>query len=127
NFIIGIDVQALAASPLAQEALLKAQTDNPSWSQAMAALGPNPLSRIHEVLIAGDVEAARENSNGLMLIKGDFSSDDWVTLACSAGCSSESYGGFTLQRLQSSEKPSAFVRLDASHVALGSPDQVRGA
>jgi hypothetical protein len=126
NFVIGIDVQALAASPLAQEALLKAQTENPSWGQALGALGPNPLSRIQEVLIAGDVEAAREDSKGLMLIKGDFASDDWMAFACQAGCASESYRGLNVQSLQSAEKPSAFVRLDGSYVALGSPDQVRG-
>lgn len=127
NFVIGMDVQALAASPLAQEALLKAQTENASWGQAMAALGPNPLSRIHEVLIAGDVQTARENSNGLLLIKGDFGSDDWMTFACQAGCTSENYRGFLVKGLQSADKPSAFVRLDPSYVALGSPDQVRGA
>jgi len=126
NFVIGIDVQALAASPLAQEALLKAQTENPTWGQAMGALGPNPLSRIQEVLIVGDVEQAREDSKGLVLIKGDFASDDWISFACQAGCSSESYHGFTVQGLQSADKPSAFVRLDSSYVALGSPDQVRG-
>ncbi|MDA0204906.1 MAG: hypothetical protein O3A53_03910 [Acidobacteria bacterium] len=126
NFVIGIDVQALAASPLAQEALLKAQTENPTWGQALGTLGPNPLSRIQEVVIAGDVEQAREDSKGLVLIKGDFASDDWMSFACQAGCSSESYRGFTVQGLQSADKPSAFVRLDASYVALGSLDQVRG-
>lgn len=126
NFVIGIDVQALAASPLAQEALLKAQTENPTWGQALGALGPNPLSRIHEVLIAGDVEQAREDSKGLVLIKGDFAGDDWMSLACQAGCSSENYLGFTVQGLKSADRPSAFVRLDASYVALGSPEQVRG-
>lgn len=126
NFVIRIDVQALAASPLAQEALLKAQTENPIWGQAMGALGPNPLSRIQEVLISGDVEQAREDSKGLMLIKGDFADDDWMSFACQAGCTGESYRGFTVQGLQSADKPSAFVRLDPSYVALGSPDQVRG-
>jgi len=126
NFVIRIDVQALAASPLAQEALLKAQTENPMWGQAMGALGPNPLSRIQEVLIAGDVEKAREDSKGLVLIKGNFADDDWMSFACQDGCASESYRGFTVQGLQSADKPSAFVRLDPSYVALGSPDQVRG-
>ncbi len=126
NFVIGIDVQALAASPLAQEALLKAQTENPTWGQALGALGPDPLSRVQEVLIAGNVEQAREDSKGLVLIKGDFASDDWMSFACQAGCSSESYRGFTVQGLQNADKPSAFVRLDASYVALGTPDQVRG-
>jgi len=125
NFVIGIDVQALAASPLAQEALLKAQTENPSWGQALGTLGPNPLSRIQEVLIAGDVEQAREDSKGLVLFKGDFADDDWMTFACQSGCSSDSYRGFTVQGLQSADKPSAFVRLDPSYVALGSPEQVR--
>lgn len=125
NFLIRIDVQALAASPLAQEALLKAQAENPTWGQAMGALGPNPLSRIQEVLIAGDVEQAREDSKGLVLIKGDFADDDWLSFACQAGCSSEHYHGFSVQSLQSADKPSAFVRLDPSYVALGSPDQVR--
>lgn len=125
NFVVGIDVQALAASPLAQEALEKAQTENATWGQAMGALGPNPLSRIQEVLISGDVEAARKDSEGLMLIKGDFASDDWMAFACQAGYSSESYRGFSVQSLQNAEKPSAFVRLDSSYFALGSPDQVR--
>jgi len=126
NFVIGIDVQALAASPLAQDALLKAQAESLSWGPALSALGPDPLSRIHEVLIAGDVEQLREDSKGLALIKGDFAADDWISFACQAGCSSESYRGFTVRGLQSADKPSAFVRLDASYVALGSPDQVRG-
>jgi hypothetical protein len=126
NFVIGIDVQALSASPLAQQALLKAQTENPTWGAALAALGPNPLSRIHEVLITGDVETARERSQGLVLVRGDFADDDWMAFACQAGCSSENYRGYTVQGLQSADKPSAFARLDSSYVALGSPDQVRG-
>lgn len=125
NFVIGIDVQALMTSPLAQEAILKAQSSNPDWKQTLGALGPNPLSRIQEILIVGDMERAREESKGLILIRGDFADDSWIEMVCQSGCKSESYQGFTLQGLQNADKPGSFVRLDSNYVALGSPDQVR--
>ncbi len=126
NFAVGIDVQALTNSPLAQEAMIKAQLEHPDWSSKLQALGPNPLSRIQEVLIVGNLETAREESKGLLLVRGDFSDDGWIATVCQSGCTSENYHGFTLQGVDGTDKPGAFVQLDANYVALGSPDQVRG-
>lgn len=125
NFVIGIDVRALAASPLAQEALVKAQTEGSTWGQAMGALGPNPLSRVHEVIISGDEGAARDQRKGLVVVRGDFAGDDWISVVCGTGCEKEAYQGQTLYSPPSSEGPGAFVRLDPNYVAWGTPDQVR--
>jgi hypothetical protein len=126
NFVIGVDVQALAASPLAQEALVKAQTESSTWGQAMGALGPNPLSRIHEVIISGDERAARDQKKGLIVVRGDFGTDDWISVVCGDGCEEQAYQGQTLYLPPNAEGPGAFVRLDSNYVAWGTPDQVRG-
>jgi hypothetical protein len=126
NFAIGIDVQALAASPLAQEALVKAQTESSTWGQAMGALGPNPLSRIHEVIISGDERAARDQRKGLLVVRGDFGADDWISAVCGSGCEKQAYQGQTLYLPPNLEGPGAFVRLDPNYVAWGTPEQVQG-
>lgn len=126
NFVIGIDVKALAASPLAQDALVKAQTESSTWGQAMGALGPNPLSRIHEVIITGDERAARDQKKGLLVVRGDFGTDDWMSVACGGACEKQAYQGHSLYLPPNSEGPGAFVRLDSNYVAWGTPDQVRG-
>ena len=126
NFVIGVDVRALAASPLAQEALVKAQTESSTWGQAMGALGPNPLSRIHEVIISGDEKAARDQKKGLLVVRGDFGADDWISVVCGGGCEKQAYQGHTLYLPPNVEGPGAFVRLDSNYVAWGTPDQVRG-
>jgi hypothetical protein len=126
NFVIGIDVQALASSPLAQEALMKAQQEHPEWESKLKALGPNPLSRISEVVIIGDIQAAKDDSEGLVLVRGDFSDRAWISEICKAGCTTDQYKGFTMQGMESADKPGAFVQLDSQYVALGPPHQIRG-
>lgn len=126
NFVVGIDVQALASSPLAQEALLKAQHENPDWQSKLEAFGPNPLSRIAEVLIVGDMQSAKDDSEGLVLVRGDFTDQSWISEICKAGCTTNEYKGFTMQGMDSADKPGAFVQLDSQYVALGPPSQVRG-
>jgi hypothetical protein len=126
NFIISIDMQSLANSPLAQEALLKAQLENPEWESKLEALGPNPLSRIEEIVIVGNMKMARDESKGLVLVRGDFTDDSWIAAVCQSGCTSDNYQGFTLHGVDQADQPGAFVQIDSNYVALGSPDQVRG-
>jgi hypothetical protein len=92
----------------------------------MGALGPNPLSRIHEVIISGDEKAARDQKKGLLVVRGDFGADDWMSAACGDGCEQQAYLSHTLYLPANSEGPGAFVRLDSNYVAWGTPEQVQG-
>ncbi|MBI1357279.1 MAG: hypothetical protein GC160_23305 [Acidobacteria bacterium] len=126
NFVVGIRVSAIAASPLVQDALAEAQTKNPDLGGVLAALGPNPLAGLEELLLLGRMDAGKDaDAEGLLIARGDFSDGRVLQAFCSGGCREETYSGLTLHHAEHEGKPATFVKLDDRYAAAGTVERVK--
>ncbi len=126
NFVVGIDVRGLAASPLIRKMLAEGEKKKPELSMLFEALGANPAEKLEEILIVGRADPGDDAREGLILARGDFSDPALVAALCQNGCETSDYRGFQLHRTVVDGEPGAFVKLDDRYAALGKPDQVRG-
>lgn len=125
NFVVGIDVRQLAQSALVQELLTKAKSEKPELNALLAAAG-NPIEKLEEILIVGQVESAGQDAKGLVLARGNFSDPAILAAICHEGCETVNYQGFEMHQTALNDEPGSFVQLDDNYAALGTPAEVRG-
>ena len=94
NLVMGIDVTGFTSSPLFQEALRKAESENADLQSVMGLLGPNIFQNLHEIVIAARIDQfdkATKPKNFLIAARGSFGGNMFTDLLCQNGCEREEY------------------------------------
>jgi hypothetical protein len=131
NFMLGVHLREIAASPLVQTLLDEALASKPEWGAVLASAGPNPLAGFDEVLIAANIDARspQEPKDALILLRGSLDLKRLEEVFCSSGCDREQYRGLEMIKLErkDADTPGYLVLLDGQYAALGERPAVLGA
>ena len=132
NFVMGIHVSQIASSPRVVTALAEARRSKPEVEQLFQILGPNPLSHLEEIVVAGRLDPGQQNSepeNLLIAARGSFGGSAFTDLICLNGCESQEYREREILSFQAQNTgETAYVAfLDSRYAALGKLEDVRGA
>jgi hypothetical protein len=130
NFLLGVRVSDVAASPLVRTLLDEALASKPEWAGALA-MGPNPLAGFDEVLIAANVDTAspQEPKDALVLLRGALDVERLEKVFCSSACDHEQYRGLDMIKLErkDADTPGYLALLNAHYAVLGERPAVLGA
>lgn len=130
NFMLGVRLGDIAASPLVKTLLDEALASKPEW-QTVLGMGSNPLAGFDEVLIAAsiDTQSPQEPKDALVLLRGSLDAGRLEKVFCSAGCDREQYRGLEMIKLErkDTDTPGYLVLLDGQYAALGERPAVLGA
>jgi hypothetical protein len=122
NFLLGVRLADVAASPLVKTLLDEALASNPQWG-AVLAMGSNPLAGFDEVLISAniDTQSPQEPKDALVLLRGTLDAARLEKVFCTTGCDREQYRGLDMIKLErkDADTPGYLVLLDAQYAALG--------
>ena len=132
NFVMGINVSQIASSPRVVTALAEARRSKPEVEQLFQILGPNPLSHLEEIVVAGRLDPGQQNSepeNLLIAARGSFGGSAFTDLICLNGCESQEHREREILSFQAQNTgETAYVAfLDSQYAALGKLEDVRGA
>ncbi len=132
NFVMGINVSQIASSPRVTTALAEARRSKPEVEQLFQILGPNPLSNLEEIVIAGRLDPGQQNSepeNLLIAARGSFDGSAFTDLICLNGCEPQEYREREILSFQAQNTgETAYVAfLDSRYAALGKLEDVQGA
>ena len=130
NFLLGVSLRDIAASPLVKTLLDEALASNPQW-EAVLATGASPLAGFDEVLIAAniDTQSPQEPKDALVLLRGSLDAGRLEKMFCSTGCDREQYRGLEMIKLErkDADTPGYLVLLDGQYAAVGERPAVLGA
>lgn len=130
NFLLGVRLVDVAASPLVKTLLDEALASNPQW-ETVLAMGSNPLAGFDEVLVSAkiDTQSPQEPKDALVLLRGTLDTGRLEKVFCGTGCDREQYRGLEMIKLErkDADTPGYLVLLDAQYAALGERPAVLGA
>jgi len=130
NFMLGVRLGDIAASPLVKTLLDEALASKPEWA-AVLAMGPHPLAGFDEVLFSANLDTGspQEPKDALVLLRGSLDAGRLEKMFCGPGCDREQYRGLEMIKLErkDADSPGYLVQLDGQYAAVGERPAVLGA
>jgi len=123
--LVGIQVDQIRVSPLGRILLAQIDTEDSEFRKAVALLGFNPLTDLHEVLIATPATPGAQQV--LVVVRGTFDPSRLATLAQMGGGEVSSFQGVDIVTMKQQQQTFTLASLDRSTLVLGDPKSVRGA
>jgi hypothetical protein len=100
NFLLGVRLSDIAASPLVRTMLDEALASKPEWQAAAGMMGSNPLEGFDEVLIAAniDTQSPQDPKDALIVFSGALDRQRLEGIFCGEGCDREQYRDVELRK-----------------------------
>ena len=119
--VAGVNVEQAKNSPFGQFMLSRFKNASPDWT---AATGFDPRRDISEVLMG---TAGQPGQQGLVLVRGNFNTDQIIAAAKAAGHSAQVYNGVTILTGQDDTLTHGLAFLNNSIAIAGDMDNVKAA
>lgn len=123
NFLLGVRLREIAASPLVRTMLDEALASKPELQALGGMVGSNPLEGFDELLIAAniDTQSPQDPKDALIVFSGALDPKRLEGIFCGEGCEREKYRNLELIKVErkDADTPGFLVLLDGRYAALG--------
>jgi hypothetical protein len=123
NFLLGVRLSDIAASPLVRTMLDEALASKPELQALSGMVGTNPLEGFDELLVAANIDAQspQDPKDALVVFSGALDPKRLEGIFCSEGCEREPYGNLELLKVErkDADTPGYLAVLDGRYAALG--------